>query len=74
VLAHIFAHPPGRGVGSALLQQAKERRPGGFRPWVFQRNEGARRFYERHGLRLAALTDGAGNEEREPDARYEWRP
>ena len=23
---------------------------------------------------LAELTDGAGNEEREPDARYEWHP
>jgi GNAT superfamily N-acetyltransferase len=74
LLGHIYAHPRGRGVGSALLEKAKERRPGGFHLWVFQRNEGARRFYERHGLRLAELTDGAGNEEHEPDARYEWRP
>jgi hypothetical protein len=34
----------------------------------------ARSFYERRGLRLVELTDGAGNEEREPDALYEWRP
>ena len=74
LLAHIFAHPHGLGAGSALLEKAKERRPGGFHLWVFQRNEGARRFYERHGLRLAELTDGAGNEQRLPDARYEWRP
>src|SRR5947199_3396066 len=32
LLAHIFAHPQGRGVGSAPLEQAKERRPGGFPP------------------------------------------
>ena len=74
LLGHIFAHPHGLGAGSALLEKAKERRPGGFHLWVFQRNEGARRFYERHGLRLAELTDGAGNEQRLPDARYEWRP
>ena len=46
----------------------KELRPGGFTLWVFQRNTGARRFYERRGLRLVELTDGAGNDEREPDA------
>ena len=56
------------------MDKAKELRPAGFRLWVFQRNDGARRFYERHGLTLVELTDGAGNEEREPDARYDWRP
>jgi len=52
----------------------KQERPDGFPFWVFQRNEGARRFYERHGCRLVELTDGSGNEEKEPDALYEWRP
>jgi ribosomal protein S18 acetylase RimI-like enzyme len=76
VLQHLYVHPEaqGRGIGSALLDRVKERRPDGFQLWVFQRNEGARRFYERHGMRLVEVTDGAGNEEREPDARYEWRP
>ena len=74
LLGHIYADPRGAGVGSALLAKAKELRPAGFHLWVFQRNQGARRFYERHGLQLAELTDGAANEEREPDARYEWRP
>ena len=74
LLGHIYAEPRGSGVGSALLEKAKELRPGGFDLWVFQRSAGARRFYERHGLRHAELTDGAGNEEREADARYEWRP
>jgi ribosomal protein S18 acetylase RimI-like enzyme len=40
---------------------------------VFQRNEGARRFYERRGFRLVGQRDGSENEEREPDAVYEWR-
>ena len=75
-LEHLYVLPrfQGRGVGSALLERAKELRPEGFRLWVFQRNEEARRFYERRGLRLVELTDGAGNEEQEPDALYEWRP
>jgi len=72
LLGHLYVHPRGRGTGAALLAHAKGLRPGGFELWVFQRNEGARRFYERHGLRLVELTDGSGSEEREPDARYAW--
>ena len=56
------------------MHRAKERRPSGFRLWVFQRNVGAREFYEQHGFPLVELTDGSGNEEREPDALYEWAP
>ena len=41
--------------------------------WTFQQNEGARRFYERHGLHLIRLTNGDGNEEKTPDALYAWR-
>jgi ribosomal protein S18 acetylase RimI-like enzyme len=76
LLGHLYVHPAlqRRGIGDALLARAKELRPDGLRLWVFQRNTGARRFYERRGLRLVELTDGAGNEEREPDALYEWRP
>jgi ribosomal protein S18 acetylase RimI-like enzyme len=75
-LEHLYVHPDsqGRGVGGALLEQAKERMPRGFSLWVFQQNAQARRFYERHGLSLIERTEGAGNEERMPDARYEWRP
>jgi ribosomal protein S18 acetylase RimI-like enzyme len=61
-----------RGVGTALLDQAKALRPDGLCLWVFQKNEGARRFYERHGFRLVQFTDGSGNMEREPDALYAW--
>jgi GNAT superfamily N-acetyltransferase len=75
-LAHLYVHPDlqGQGIGDALLARVQELRPAGFRQWVFQRNTSARHFYERRGLRLVELTDGAGNEEREPDARYEWLP
>lgn len=64
----------GRGIGSELLAHAKRRRPGGFTLWTFQQNEGARRFYERHGLVPLEFTDGEGNEEKTPDVRYAWKP
>jgi GNAT superfamily N-acetyltransferase len=76
LLGHLYVSPEmqNRTVGTALLERVKAERPDGFRFWVFQRNEGARRFYERHGCRLVELTDGSANEEKEPDALYEWRP
>ena len=75
-LAHIYIEPgsQGHGLGTQLFEIAKRERPNGFRWWVFQKNEGARRFYERHGARVVKLTDGADNMEREPDALYEWKP
>jgi GNAT superfamily N-acetyltransferase len=76
VLEALYVEPDvhGHGVGSALFDHAKQLRPDGFEFWVFQRNERARRFYEARGCRLIRLTDGSANEEREPDALYEWRP
>jgi putative acetyltransferase len=73
VLERIYVDPPeqNRGVGSALLDKAKELRPDELYLWVFQKNP-ARRLYERHGFRLVELTDGARNMEREPDALYRW--
>ena len=71
---HVAPGEQNAGIGSALLARAKERRPKGFSLWTFQKNVGARRFYERHGLKVVRLTDGKGNEEREPDVQYAWRP
>jgi GNAT superfamily N-acetyltransferase len=71
---HVVPDEQNAGIGSALLARAKERRPAGFSLWTFQKTVGARRFYERHGLTLIQLTDGEGNEEREPDVQYAWRP
>jgi chorismate mutase/GNAT superfamily N-acetyltransferase len=62
----------GGGVGSALLDLAKARRPGGFALWVFASNAPARGFYHRHGLVELEHTDGAGNLERSPDVRMAW--
>ena len=62
----------GHGVGSRLMKLAQARRPTGLELWTFQVNQAARRFYERHGFRAVELTDGGGNEERQPDVRYVW--
>lgn len=63
----------GRGVGQRLLDRMlTEAAPlGVLRLWTFQRNAGARRFYERNGFVAVEFTDGSGCEEREPDVRYE---
>jgi GNAT superfamily N-acetyltransferase len=76
LLEHIYVDPAMQngGVGSAFMEHAKRLEPEGLQLWVFQKNEGARRFYDRHGFVLVRLTDGAENMEREPDALYEWRP
>ncbi|WP_311932238.1 GNAT family N-acetyltransferase [Microbispora sp. H11081] len=76
LLDHLYVAPGAQngGVGSALLGHAKRARPHGLDLYVFQRNTGARRFYERHGFTLVAEGDGSGNEENLPDARYRWRP
>ncbi len=63
-----------RGIGALLLDQAKAHSPGRLQLFTFQRNARARAFYEAHGFRLVDLSDGAGNEAGEPDARYAWGP
>jgi ribosomal protein S18 acetylase RimI-like enzyme len=75
-LTQIYVEPEahGRGIGSALLDEAKRRRPAGFELWVFQQNENARRFYAHRGFEVVRETDGSGNEERSPDALLAWRP
>jgi ribosomal protein S18 acetylase RimI-like enzyme len=75
-LEHLYVDPErqNRGLGSEMLAAVMERMPDGFSLWTFQKNEGARRFYERHGLDAVEFTDGRDNMEREPDVRYAWSP
>lgn len=75
-IEHLYVDPPwiGHGVGARLLRQAVGLLPDGAQLWVFQANGRAREFYERHGFVAAEFTDGAGNEEHQPDVRYEWWP
>jgi ribosomal protein S18 acetylase RimI-like enzyme len=59
------------GVGTALLDHAKARRPDGIRLVTLQRNLSARRFYERHGF-VAYETGVSPPPETEPDVWYRW--
>ncbi|MGH3716588.1 MAG: GNAT family N-acetyltransferase [Micromonosporaceae bacterium] len=75
-LDQLYVDPPRQrhGIGDALVRHAKQRRPQGLQLWTFQVNTPAQRFYERHGFVEAERTDGATNEEHEPDIRYAWAP
>lgn len=68
---YVLPQAQGRGIGSELLDVAR-RGADRLQLWTFQRNARARRFYEARGFALVEQTDGARNEEREPDARYLW--
>jgi len=61
----------GKGIGKALLAIAKAVNRE-LRLWTFQRNDGARGFYEGQGFIAVEETDGSANEEREPDVLYQW--
>ena len=60
-----------QGLGTALVERAKAERPEALDLWTFKSNQGAQRFYERHGFRAVGGTDG-DNEEGEPDIHYRW--
>jgi len=61
-----------QGIGTQLLRFAHDSVKRPIRLFTFQQNTGARRFYERHGYRAVALSDGQSNEEKCPDVLYEF--
>ena len=75
-LMQLYVKPgwTGHGIGTELLEvilaDAAAVSPI-LRLYTFARNAGARRFYERHRFVAVAFGDGTGNEEGEPDVRYE---
>ncbi len=70
-LLHLAAEARGKGLGTDMLNEMKAR-CAELTLWCFQKNMGARRFYERHGFVVQEMTDGQGNEEKVPDVRYAW--
>jgi GNAT superfamily N-acetyltransferase len=62
----------GQGIGSVLVDLAKDLRPGGLALWTFQTNIRAQSFYRRHDFHEVRRTDGSANEERAPDVRMVW--
>jgi GNAT superfamily N-acetyltransferase len=73
-LNQMYLHPAhvNQGTGSALLAVALKTVRYPLRLFTFQQNTGARRFYERHGFKAIAVSDGRDNEERCPDVLYEF--
>ena len=71
---YVLPRAQGQGIGRALVEHAKRRRPAGLQLWAFESNAPARAFYEANGFVAVEFTDGAGNEERAPDVRYVWTP
>jgi len=61
----------GQGFGSAAVDHMKTLKPH-IALWTFEQNSDAQRFYERHGFIETDRTDGAGNDEKIPDIKYEW--
>jgi ribosomal protein S18 acetylase RimI-like enzyme len=59
-----------RGLGTRLLEGAKERSNGRLSLYTFARNASARAFYESHGFRLVAR--GFEAEWELEDLKYEW--
>jgi GNAT superfamily N-acetyltransferase len=57
----LYVDPPrtGQGLGSMLIDLAKELHPEHLDLWTFQSNTAARRFYERHDFVAIDTTDGA---------------
>ena len=71
-IEHLYVAPghTRAGVGSALLKVALQNLPRTVHLYTFQGSTEARRFYERHGFKAVAFTEGAENEERCPDVLY----
>lgn len=76
LLDQLYVDPDltGIGIGGQLMAVAKAQRPEGLRCWTFVSNEGAQRFYTRHGFAEITRTNGSANEERAPDILYRWQP
>jgi GNAT superfamily N-acetyltransferase len=73
-LEHLYVAPAhqGTGVGSLLLDDAKRIAGSALQLYVFQRNQRARAFYLQRGFVEVSFSDGADNEEHEPDLVMRW--
>lgn len=70
---HLYVLPKyqNQGLGKEFLSKAKEDSKS-LSLWVFQKNTRAKEFYEKNGFVWVKDTDGAKNEEKEPDSLYTW--
>ena len=71
-VGQLYIHPnfQGMGIGTQLLNIAKEGSNGSLWLFTFEINVGAQKFYERHGFKV--IGRGYENEETLPDIKYKW--
>jgi ribosomal protein S18 acetylase RimI-like enzyme len=62
----------GRGIGTALLAQARAASPGGLSLHALRANVAARAFYERRGF--VAGPTGVNRINGQPNVEYRWTP
>ncbi len=67
----IFPEHQRLGIGTALLQRARELSPIELRLFTFQRNVAGRAFYDKHRFTVVALGVSPAPE-LEPDVEYRW--
>jgi GNAT superfamily N-acetyltransferase len=60
------------GVGSLMMEKAKQLRPQALSLYCFAINAPARAFYEKRGFVPVEFSDGQRNEEGLPDVLYRW--
>ena len=67
----VFPEWQRQGIGSVLLQRARELSPCELRLFTFQRNDKGRAFYEKHAFSAVAFGVSPAPE-LEPDVEYRW--
>ena len=71
-IAQLYVHVnyQNRGIGSTLVNLAKQRSGGRLRLFTFKANKPAQRFYERHGFKM--IGQGFEEEWQLEDLEYAW--
>ena len=67
---YVHVDHQGRGIGTKLLEWAKVQSNGTLWLYAFESNEGAQRFYESNGFKVAAR--GIEENWQLDDIRYKW--
>jgi putative acetyltransferase len=70
---YILPSYQGHGIGSKLINLAKQQSPDGLRLYTHQENTQARQVYEHHGFIVSAYGISPPPESA-PDVLYEWHP
>ena len=74
MIDHLYVAPQlqRNGIGSRLIDKAKQLRPDRLGLYCFAMNAPARAFYEARGFVPIEFSDGERNEEKLPDVLYRW--